>query len=481
MSSPADYKRFKPLFAILWFLVLVAVGRDLSTEGKTLTIAVLFVVTLGVALVRPKAALVVLIVAVFTLDWLGAVTPFIPSKVSWLQEVMLLALATAALFKGIKRHGFATTPVDKQVILLLLLGAASALINLSNPVIFLLGMRNYWKFLLLFYAVVNLEFEEQFRRRIIWLLFGFAALQVPVALIQRITSPLRTGDVVGGTLGVYTSGTLTILLLAASSMVLGWYLYNPRSDYRTLLGGSLLLLPTAINETKVVFIAGPILYVYLLWARARARFSRVALVMIVLLSVGYGAYQAYDVFYAPKAGASVFSRSYLEEYLLSERIEGGVLNRLPGALFAFRDIAETPQTLIFGHGPGAASDSTFEFGVGPVYILYGNLKVDSTFVQRFSLEYGLAGWFVLLWMARTLLRTTKYVRNEDSDWMWRGMALGLEGTIALMLGLAVYTGTFTIDVLAMWLWVFAAFAVVRSGEIAGYDLSAPLGQTLAEE
>ncbi|NTV81782.1 MAG: hypothetical protein HGA24_10230 [Candidatus Aminicenantes bacterium] len=37
MSSPADYKRFKPLFAILWFLVLVAVGRDLSTEGKTLT------------------------------------------------------------------------------------------------------------------------------------------------------------------------------------------------------------------------------------------------------------------------------------------------------------------------------------------------------------------------------------------------------------------------------------------------------------
>lgn len=456
--------RFRPILLILWFLVLIAVGRDLSTEGKTLTIAVLFVVVLGVALIRPKMALYVLILAVFTLDWVSSIAPFIPSKISWIQEVMLLALSTAALFKGIRRHGFVETSIDKPVMLLLLLGVISTFINLGNPLIFLLGMRNYWKFLLLFYAVVNLEFEEEFRNRVVWLLFSLAALQVPVALFQRILSPLRTGDVIGGTLGLYTSGTLTILLLAASSMVLGWYLYNPRSNYRTLLAGSLLLIPTAINETKVVFIAGPLLYVYLLWARARARFARVLLVMVVLVCAGYGVYQAYDVFYAQNAGESVFSRAYLEEYLLSERIEGGVLNRLPGAVFVFRDVAAAPQTLLFGHGPGSASDSVFEFGAGPVYREYGELKVDSTFVQRFTLEYGLAGWVVLLWLAQQLMRQAKLVRDTDADWLWRGAALGLEGTVALVLGLAVYTGTFTIDVLAMWLWLLSALLFARTAE-----------------
>ena len=54
-------------------------------------------------------------------------------------------------------------------------------------------------------------------------------------------------------------------------------------------------------------------------------------------------------------------------------------------------------------------------------------------------------------------------------------------TAVLMIGLAVYTATFTIDVLAFWFWIMAALVVCRGRDI-GMDANARLRSNgLAEE
>ncbi len=453
--------------AVAYVALLVLVGRDVATNDKLVVTVALFAVYLGIAILRPKFAIVAVIIAAFTLDGAVAAMPALPARLPWLQEVMLLALGGGILVHAGRVRTSRTTPLDGAVAALLSLGVLSVLVNQVPPAVAVLGFRNYWKYLLLYYAIVGLELDEQFRRRLVGLVIGLAVLQVPVAIYQLMTRSIISGDTVSGTLGMYASGTLTILMLGVVSIIAGWFLYREKRTAGYIMLMAVLMIPPALNETKVLFFAAPLLFAFVLFRRGARKSARSLAVLVAAGVILFASFQAYDAFYGSRRDVSVvFSERYLREYLLNPDTPDGTLNRLPAVPFALNDIAQSASTLALGHGPGDASDSTFEFGVGRLFQRYARFNLDSTFLVRFLLEYGLLGIVAFAWLVGACASVLRQVTARETDSFWYGVHVGWEGLLLLMVVLAVYTGTFTADALAATFWLLAGLVVRRLQELS---------------
>jgi hypothetical protein len=438
------------------------IGWDVAGPDKRLTIGAVLLLGTLVVVARPVWSIGLLVVATFVLNWVPLLLADVPTSIAWLQEAALLGLIAAVAVNVAQRGSWRHSAADKWMLLLVAVGAVGALANVLSPFVAALGMRNYWKYLILFCALVQIDLGERALRRLVMLLAAVSAVQVPVAVAQRLLYETRSGDVVGGTLGPNSSGALTILMLGMAALALAWYLQTPQGQSWLLVLVGVLLLPAALNETKVLFFAGPIVFALVLWRGSSGRVAKGLLAGVVIAAAIVASYQAYQVMYGLRGGGTqIFSRAFLQSYLATDTAEGGVLNRLPAGPFALGEIANEVGTFLFGFGPGSASESVFGgIGSGPIFEKYATLKLDSSFIARFTLESGMMGWVALLGLLATIAGAARVVLVYAQSHFWRGVALGMEGWLILMLGLTVYTSTFTVDALAVSFWLLAG-AITR--------------------
>lgn len=419
--------------------------------------------TIGLFIFKNHESGVILIfISLFLLDWMSDVIGIIPRHITWLPEIILIILFFKLLFLIATEKKSLNAIITTPVLFLIILGITSAFVNSSELMVTFAGFRNYFKFILFFYVISFLHFDNVFLKKVVIFLIVMAFIQIPVTILQRFWYIGRpTGDPIGGTLGANTSGTLTLFLLGIISILVALFMNKLIKGRALLFLLILLFIPMAINETKITFYLFPVLVLFILRKNLLKKQSAKPIFALIIFSgvIFIGSYFLYNYIFNEiyQRNIKPFDYNYTARYLTTKYIDSGSLNRLAQVKFANRNINKDIYTAFLGVGPGNASDSFFEKGVGYYFRKYPTLKIDSVFLGRFIWEYGYLGLIIFLYILFRLFCLAEKIYNNSSDPFYKSLALGFEGMMLILVVTTVYSSSFIIDSIGYIFWFMAAY------------------------
>jgi len=209
----------------------------------------------------------------------------------------------------------------------------------------------FFSSLVVVFDLYHSRYQELFIRWFTRFLFVFAVVQIPLAVIQFLK--FGAGDGVGGTYGIAGgSGYLTqILFLISFFLAVRYASLEDGSHFsiRKIPFFLVLLIPCAINETKVSFVL--LAAFILLVAGSRKRILRT----IPLLALGVGLVVLLNYYYSTTVEDTsyILDQKYIEGYLLTQRTgAGGDLPRFQRFLLMFGVMANDVGSILLGMGYG---------------------------------------------------------------------------------------------------------------------------------
>ena len=121
------------------------------------------------------------------------------------------------------------------------------------------GIRNYFKYLPFFLLPFAYHFTAQshLKWQLKWLV-PLIAVQVPLAVFQRLVLYPKQYDLVSGTVGI--SSLLTILMVCTIALLVSLYVKKELSLKAMLMACAYLSIPTMLNETKSSLVFLPLAF-----------------------------------------------------------------------------------------------------------------------------------------------------------------------------------------------------------------------------
>jgi hypothetical protein len=313
---------------------------------------------------------------------------------------IMLGLALLALWRNRNYYGV-------WAFVIFILGSTTTYLYTSDRFAILEhlnGMRDslfFFGSLVVVYDIYHSEYQADFIHWFSRFLLFFAVAQLPVAIVQFIR--FGAGDGVGGTYGTAGgSGYLSQLLF-----LICFYL---AVRYASLEDGShfslkrlpwilVLLIPCAINETKISFV---LLAAFIaLIAGSRRRIIRL-LPMLLL-----GAVLVYMLNYVyvrtEEEQEDIFDPQYIEQYLLTNTAEAGAdLPRFQRLVIMFRMMGNDTGSLLFGMGYGVVGGGNIlgvsRLGRALYYLMQGSrILLFRTWIQGgllnvLTMLFAVFGW-----------------------------------------------------------------------------------------
>lgn len=483
--------------AFFGFTALLALGF-LGTVffSSTLVVAVVLVI-IGVAFTFAKPT--------WTLIAFAAYLPFEPFLLKWVADdvyvyarygselVVYLLLAVVAWRMIAGSITFKRTPLDIAFCVVVFLALTSVLLNTLSPWVAILGLRQIFRFVLLFFIVVYLAPPKDMVRKLLVTMFIIVAIQAGLGYAQRVI-----GEPVDAFLLPSAQRTLGSLQLTSGTTQFwdpGARVFGTLGRYDqlgTFMAFFLILLVAFLYERAVskeeempawliLFVSIPVVgfaYSRSAWFGFALAFFFIALVMkrdrrvfaasIVALSLIFG--------YLLVSGLAVNKLIDSSNQTFSERFfEAFSYARWQGEYFGLGRVywmAQTvwtvvPSSPLFGHGPGtfgggavAALGNTSVYDeLGLPFGVYGTEGyIDNNWFSMWG-ELGTLGLGAYLAMYIALFLACLRVYRESSDPEVRALALGVAGAMLAVSVNALLATYLEARTLAPYLWMMGGFVV----------------------
>jgi hypothetical protein len=446
----------------------------LGTLGASLLLGYGFVTNLWIVLLifgmlaallfisNVKVTILTLIIVVYSFDFLDSVLNILPRQATWLVELAIGSLLIRALFYivTVKRR----IPIRFIFFLPLFIAVFSIFINQQSLLVAVSGLRSHFKYLLMFFAIIILQVDLGFMRKIINILIGVAVLQVPLAVFQFLQVGV-SGDWVVGSFARGGGNLLAVFVSFMIALIFSLGLTKKRIYYYGLIF-LLFLLPALSNARGGFFlILLSILVVYIYAARRQNlkthfRNSMVlATLLLFFFSFGIGIWDSFS----PKSylGKWMASPSNLVDsiiaydYNISNYTMGR--SRILDFGIAYNLIAGDPLHLLFGVGPGNASESFLgaDFS-GSYYRRYDLLKASFSAWPITILELGYGGLAAIATVYFYLFYKTFRSLNLIENSFWRSLNIGFLGVLVVFFFSGAYVNAWSSDQTALAFWLIAA-------------------------
>jgi len=390
-----------------------------------------------------------LFASLFVLPYLSTLG-LVPRQVTWLMDLISAAVLMVVILRLTARKPVSIGIIYWPVLILICLNMTfGVVLNAVSPGTLFAALRDNFKFLPLFFLPVFYSFSQAQLHKQLLLLLGLTLMQLPVALYQRLFqfSDLLTGDVVTGTLK--GSGVLTIYLLAAVSLLTGFYIRKRLSAPFYYVALAAIFLPTTINETKVTVFVLPIALIVpiLFMEGGRGKVRRLLGVLLLgagLLAVFVPIYDHFMEERRPDEG--------LQDFLTEEGRLEGYLKSTGRAQTPFVLWSVDPTKFMLGLGIGNVSESFLgpRF-TGEYFREYGELA--RTTLNHWQLEIGLLGVILMLVFFSLVFRDTLYLKRGND--LTAAFALGWIGVMAVLTMSLVYDKSVRSDEVGYLLWYFS--------------------------
>ncbi|PIY62204.1 hypothetical protein COY93_03555, partial [Candidatus Uhrbacteria bacterium CG_4_10_14_0_8_um_filter_58_22] len=190
LLRPSDSRRLAVLFALVTLLAIVSV-LFLGPWKMLGVIAGLLIAWL--LLFRPEA--MVMALAVYT-PLEPFLLKFVPDELyifaRYLPELLVYGLVAVAVLRVLSRcRELTSTPIDLPFAFFLIVALTSLVLNAVPWFSGLLGLRQIVRFMLMFFAVVYLEPERKFVRRLVLVMFGVVVFESVLGIVQSfVGAPL---------------------------------------------------------------------------------------------------------------------------------------------------------------------------------------------------------------------------------------------------------------------------------------------------
>ena len=311
------------------------------------------------------------------MDYLANNLKVIPQKMFLMPEGMAAAAMIVVVIVGLVGKKIYMAPKYAIFLIWMILAVTSGLvINQVDSLVAISGVRIYLKSLPFFLLPLVYSFSDKQIKTQLFVILALCFTQLPLTIYQRFVqyAGIKTGDVVGGSLGVNTSGILSILLMLGIAILIALAVKG-RIKYRYAVPAILLLfLPTTLNETKVVLLLlpfvliSPIFFAPGIKNRGRKLFSLSIVGAIFLFSF----FIMYDVLQGDREGTllermqsgNMFSYMYKADKV--GKFSEYEVGRFDAIAYALKKVHGTGNA-IFGVGIGNASPSNSDC---PTIVLY---------------------------------------------------------------------------------------------------------------
>jgi hypothetical protein len=281
------------------------------------------------------------------------------------------------------------------------------------------------------------------------LLLGVAVLQLPIAAFQRWTildAGRYSGDDVRGTM--LDSGILSMFQICAVLLVTGMMLKGRIGKVTYAILFFVLLIPTAINETKatVVFLPIGLLVTLVLGSdpRQRLRFGVVGLLGLMMFgAIFVPVYNKMEEFNPVKKQRDL-TNYFTDQKALSRYMSGNVtgvgtkmvVRRGDAIVVPLQYVSKDPVTLAFGLGLGSVSPSNFGKNFeGEYFDLFKRFIITS--FTYFILEVGAFGMIIIGFLFWLVFQDSLQVARKDET-LVGALAAGWSGVVALFATAVMY-------------------------------------------
>jgi len=350
-----------------------------------------------------------------------------------------------------------------------------------------LGLREYLKYMPLFVLPLAYRFSDQQIKVILLWLLGFALLQLPVTVYQRLWGAryALSGDEISGTLLI--TSPLSVFLISVWSVVFAMYLRKLITLPIFLLLTIALIFPTMINETKGSLVLLPIALAIplLLGLDRRMVIPKLFLAgtAFVALAIGYSV--ASDILLGDR-----FDRSMIEFFLNPDALKAYLmpaeqgekwLGRFDKFLIAWEDISQSGVKMLLGVGIGNLNDTQMEWFRGD-YTDQARERLIGMGVNQFMWESGLLG--LMLALAIPYMVFSDAYRLSRTDDFTGAIANGW-GAVALITMISMlYIRTSDTQAISYTFWFLSGFLAQRyydarkekyleSGAVSKFNLPQP--------
>lgn len=419
---------------------------------------------------------------------------FVPDDIyvyaRYFSEGMIYLLLAVAIARQLGRgRRPEVTPVGLPFIAFLVVALASLLVNDVNLAVGLLGLRQIIRFMLLYFAAVNLDLGQRFARRLTVVMFAVAVFEAVLGIVQAAAQGaldeflipserkfFESIQLTSGTTQFWSPGTrifatmgrydqLGTFLCFFMLLAVGLYYLHRRHDagrrYGTIVAvAAPALLLTMSRASWFGFLLGLFIVGAVIMKDARIRLAYGGAVVLALAYLGWtGLTVRYLVDYPSETAVERLFESFSYE---SWRGEYYGLGRLYW-------MVQTPLVVVrsspvlgvgpgqFGGGAAAALGNTTVYDrLNLPFGVYGtDGYIDNNWFSVWG-ETGTLGLFFYGWMVWALARIGWLAYRRGKDPYLRGLALGYVGAVVAVAFQAFLATYLEVRTLALYLWLFGA-------------------------
>jgi len=261
------------------------------------------------------------------------------------------------------------------------------------------GLRAYLPALPLLLLGAVYPFSGRQIRKQIAVLIALLAIQIPIAVYQRFwqfAHKMHTGDVVTGT--VTNSGVLSVIMVSGVTLLTVLYLRKRLGLLPYLICTGLMLVPTAVNETKATILMLPVAMFapIVLMRRSEQPLRRLMPIVAIFALCGAGFVATYNYLIVNRESGTSLEDFWLEgrvqDYMYRGAVEGDPrVGRIDSMQIAARTISETPLRAAFGLGIGNVSPALLPGFEGEYAHYYDKYRVWFTQITLLLWNMGFVG------------------------------------------------------------------------------------------
>lgn len=373
------------------------------------------------------------------LGWLPRALKLLPELVSGLVVMQVFLRGPRTGFQFVRP---AYLLVFGAMAVIMACGAASNALE-AGPLV--AGLRSYLRAVPLFFLPAVYSFDDRKLRSQLVLLLVICVMQLPLVVDQRLASLALgnpSGDDAVGTLE--TTGFASVFLICVGCVLAGMVQRRQIGVkvFATLF--LLVLVTTAVNETKASFLLAPVglMVTFLVGARAGTRLRNAVVAICLLAAVGAVLVPIYDYFGVMRQSGGGRMVDYVTDtrkvkgYMYAEPTKDSTsAGRATSIARSFEEMSKDPTRVAFGYGIGNTSQSSLgQQFVGKYNSILGPYL--NTLVTVFMFEIGILGLFLSLLVCYLVFQDSQVVADSGRGALC-GFAAGWAG-VAVVIAIATF-------------------------------------------
>ena len=438
---------YLPLF-LLWVVLIGSfIGRE-NPVGLLLVIVTIFTLMLFLSDTLSLAGLIFFIFIVK-----GSFEPIfgiLPRQAIWASDAIIVLLFLKSLHLGVSQKKFEKTPLFLPILLFFIWGVLSGF--LKGIPLFTIGvaLKDFFRYILLFYAIINLDIKENNLKSLITLFIILIFFQIPITIFQyRLYGQ---SDWVSGTLGRHGTGEMLILVTGVISILIGFFLHY-KSRFIYLLGIPYLLISLILGSARAAFLYIPLTMIFVIRKTLHGKSLRKTVDMLVILAIFIGFTLTIPFLREPLNLLVTDAIQGLKMQVNAAVIGPQVPGRLRAPRMAVEWINKEPLGPVIGYGFGSTKESYFGEYTGRFYETYSprTNQLSSTLIE---MGYpGLAFYFCLIFVAFAM--NIRFFRNTKDNY-WKAISFGLDGIIFMYFVGILYNNIWRAAYSSFPFWFFLA-------------------------